>query len=518
MGNHIGWSRSRNRSSDYDDDEDLDHNKTGNSSASGSSGASGGSGLKRKYRSSGGHMSSSNLSSNDEPFDEELNTTLSMLLSASGASGSPLSKSKSASLYNRVSNFKMTHRYGDKTASAATGASADLLTPQRKKMKSTSAYIYNTLFKNGENSDIVVRALSREYHLHKLYLCQSPYFDSMFKGSKWKESNQSHIEIAIPDQNINERALDITFGSFYSVEVDIMPVEAVNVLACASLFSLDGLIEQCQSVMLENINAHTVCSYYDASIIYGVSDVANKCLKWFSNNIIINQDLRLGEISPQLFERIVTSPNLMIIRVETDLYSLCKRWLYFQLNKVVAKLEAKSWQKVTNDFFKELIRTLDAAESSSTDNTSLERQSTNRVERFCLLDHPTFAKYLSVFRKIRIKNILGDLDSLKLLYNDRIIPIRWIEPFYYKNWLNLLFVDQDHLSSEYVVEKADFDNECIRFGRILDNDSFYNWRWVRSFHLFTNLNLFSFLLFKGWIQFWNRFDLITRKSQSNSET
>lgn len=57
----------------------------------------------------------------------------------------------------------------------------ELVKPSRKKMKSTSNYIYNTLFVNGENSDICVRALSREWHLHKLYLCQSPYFESMFK-------------------------------------------------------------------------------------------------------------------------------------------------------------------------------------------------------------------------------------------------------------------------------------------------------------------------------------------------
>lgn len=57
----------------------------------------------------------------------------------------------------------------------------DLIRPCRKKMKSTSNYIYNTLFVNGESSDICVRALNREWHLHKLYLCQSPYFDSMFK-------------------------------------------------------------------------------------------------------------------------------------------------------------------------------------------------------------------------------------------------------------------------------------------------------------------------------------------------
>lgn len=42
----------------------------------------------------------------------------------------------------------------------------------RKKLKSTSKYIYQTLFLNGENSDIKICALGEEWNLHKIYLCQ----------------------------------------------------------------------------------------------------------------------------------------------------------------------------------------------------------------------------------------------------------------------------------------------------------------------------------------------------------
>ena len=42
----------------------------------------------------------------------------------------------------------------------------------RKKLKSTSKYIYQTLFLNGENSDIKICALGEEWSLHKIYLCQ----------------------------------------------------------------------------------------------------------------------------------------------------------------------------------------------------------------------------------------------------------------------------------------------------------------------------------------------------------
>ena len=115
------------------------------------------------------------------------------------------------------------------------------LSPKRKKIKSTSNYIYQTLFRDGINSDLTIRALGtytvltvlccihsvrhctgKEWKLHKVYLCQvrvcvcgvyvcvcvrpppplqSGYFSSMFSGS-WRESNQSDISLSIPDTNI----------------------------------------------------------------------------------------------------------------------------------------------------------------------------------------------------------------------------------------------------------------------------------------------------------------------------
>lgn len=45
----------------------------------------------------------------------------------------------------------------------------------RMKLKSTTNYIYQVLFINGENSDITINALEKEWKLHKLYLKQVGY-------------------------------------------------------------------------------------------------------------------------------------------------------------------------------------------------------------------------------------------------------------------------------------------------------------------------------------------------------
>lgn len=65
-------------------------------------------------------------------------------------------------------------------------------------MLSTAKYIYQALFLEGKNSDITVCALGEEFYLHKVYLCQSPYFASMFGGS-WVETTQRYVTIDVVD-------------------------------------------------------------------------------------------------------------------------------------------------------------------------------------------------------------------------------------------------------------------------------------------------------------------------------
>lgn len=47
---------------------------------------------------------------------------------------------------------------------------------KKSKMLSTSNYIFNNLFENGEDSDIVVHFMNKSWKLHKFYLKQSQYF------------------------------------------------------------------------------------------------------------------------------------------------------------------------------------------------------------------------------------------------------------------------------------------------------------------------------------------------------
>lgn len=51
------------------------------------------------------------------------------------------------------------------------------------------------------------------------------------------------------------KALNIVFGSLYLDEVMLDPKTVVSVLAAATIFQLDGLLEKCCEVMNATINA-----------------------------------------------------------------------------------------------------------------------------------------------------------------------------------------------------------------------------------------------------------------------
>ncbi|GIY88362.1 germ cell-less protein-like 1 [Caerostris extrusa] len=127
---------------------------------------------------------------------------------------------------------------GTPTSDDALGQHHELV---REKIMSTTKYVYKTLFLEEQGSDIKIVALNRTWNLHRLYLSQSPYFNSMFNGI-WLETNQKEIHIGIEDENITACALHKVFGSFYQDEIHINPLEAVSILACATLLQLDDII------------------------------------------------------------------------------------------------------------------------------------------------------------------------------------------------------------------------------------------------------------------------------------
>ncbi|XP_062069926.1 germ cell-less protein-like 1 [Lepus europaeus] len=331
-----------------------------------------------------------------------------------------------------------------------------LNTPRRKKLKSTSKYIYQTLFLNGENSDIKICALGEEWSLHKIYLCQSGYFSSMFSGS-WKESNMNIIELEIPDQNIDIEALQVAFGSLYRDDVLIKPSRVIAILAAACMLQLDGLIQQCGETMKETINVKTVCGYYTSAGTYGLDSVKKKCLEWLLNNLMTHQNVELfKELSINVMKQLIGSSNLFVMQVEMDVYTALKKWMFLQL--------VPSW----NGSLKQLL--------TETDVWFSKRK--KDFEGMTFLETEQGKPFVSVFRHLRLQYIISDLASAKIIEQDSLVPSEWLSCVYKQQWLAMLRAEQDSEVGPQEINKEELEGNSMRCGRKLTKDGEYCWRWT----------------------------------------
>uniref|UniRef100_I3J6L7 Germ cell-less, spermatogenesis associated n=1 Tax=Oreochromis niloticus TaxID=8128 RepID=I3J6L7_ORENI len=323
----------------------------------------------------------------------------------------------------------------------------------RKKLKSTSKYIYQTLFLNGENSDIRICALGQEWNLHKVYLCQSGYFSSMFSGS-WKESSMMEINLEIPDQNIDTEALQVVFGSLYRDDVLIKPSRVVSILAAACMLQLDDLIQQCGETMKENISAKTVCGYYACASIYGLDSVIKKCLEWLLNNLMTHQNVDLMKELGCVMEQLIQSSDLFVMQVEMDVYTALKKWMFLQLNPL--------WDGP----IKQLLADADAWLCKRRTGT----------EPFLNTDDGV--PFRSVFNFVRLQYIINDLASARILERDNILPPDWLTSVYKNQWFAMLRTEFENDNGPQEPNKDEFEQSSMRCGRKLIKDGDYCWRWT----------------------------------------
>ncbi|CAG9864340.1 unnamed protein product [Phyllotreta striolata] len=339
-----------------------------------------------------------------------------------------------------------------------------LHTPKRKKLVSTAKYIYQALFLEGQNSDVTVSALGEEFHLHRVYLCQSPYFSSMFGGS-WLETNQKYINIDIIDPLITIDSLKVVLGSLYNCEIILNPLEIVPILATATMFQLDGLIEKCTEVMLETINPKTSLNYYNAACQYGDKKLQDVCFKWFLVNLMpyyiyyISHPLSdLKTIPVALMEKLVSHPDLCVIQTEYSIYVMLKYWIYLQLHP---DSDEPSMNTV-NEYF------------------------TSRTETLPYLLTSEGKRFISVFQGLRLQNLISHQLDVLLILRDNIVPKTWLDSVILQQWKNVLRVNQNDDKGPGEVSNEVFLATSLRCGRVLSVNERHVWRWT-GFHFGVDL-------------------------------
>ncbi|XP_055918536.1 protein germ cell-less [Eupeodes corollae] len=330
-------------------------------------------------------------------------------------------------------------------------------TPKKKKLLTTTQYIYQALFKEQKNSDISVMAQGNIWHLHKVYLCQSPYFFSMFNGS-WKESYQDFVHIKNLDSKITLEALDAVFGSMYSDEIEIDPKAVISILATATLFQLDGIIEKCSEVMIETTNASTAISYYEASCQYGTINVKKSAFEWLETNLlcIYNKNTKLlKDINIDLMTALISSPDLYVMQTEFSLYTLIRTWMYMRL-----------------------FPNYDPENCSAEEANAPQNYFSNRHDKNSFLETSEGNRFIKTFQALRTEYLTNHHMDLKTVLADNIIPKEWLNSHVMNHWNSILKVDHLPEDGPRQLDKDIFFNNCMRCGRILLEPGYQKWRWT----------------------------------------
>uniref|UniRef100_A0A0K8U3Q8 Protein germ cell-less n=1 Tax=Bactrocera latifrons TaxID=174628 RepID=A0A0K8U3Q8_BACLA len=390
----------------------------------------------------------------------------------------------SDNVVNILAGRRKRKRSLDSSNASDESQSSETQSPKKKRLLTTTQYIYQALFKEQKNSDIAVMALGKVWNLHKVYLCQSPYFYSMFNGS-WKESCQDFVHIKILDERITLEALDAVFGSMYSDEIEIDPKAVISVLATATLFHLEGIIDKCAEVMIETINAETAISYYEAACLYGSVNVKKAAMVFLETNLLCiyhKDEQLLRQISVELMTKLVASPDLYVMQTEFSLYTLLRTWMYLRLHPLYDAENTADKAPVAGagDGSR-------SAVGSNNNNSNNESQClsdlvkdyfAHRSERRSFLATPEGQQFVPPFQALRTQYLTNHHTDLKIVLNDNIIPKDWLHSHVLSHWHSILKVD--HLPEEgpQNLDADVFYKNCMRCGRILLEPGYQKWRWT----------------------------------------
>ena len=105
-------------------------------------------------------------------------------------------------------------------------------------------------------------------------------------------------------------------------------------------------------------------------------------------------------LSDKLLGELLLSENFVVMQVEMDIYNFLKIWLYYRIHPA-CDFCLKKLVIETQKYFQ--------SEKLINENTT-----------FLLTDKGK--PYVSVFKCLRLKNLLGDLKCIKLLEKDSVIP------------------------------------------------------------------------------------------------
>lgn len=205
----------------------------------------------------------------------------------------------------------------------------------------------------------------------------------------------------------------------------------------------------------------------------------------------------LRTIDVDLMHALVSSPELYVIPTEFSLYVVLKYWTFFKLNPDYEFGNTAESSQTTKS--SPASTSLSPAPSSSTTisttstTTAAAAKSAADATQAAIKDDPlsyfskregttafleTFEgrRFQKVFRALRIEHLITDLD-LMVLFEDKIIPRNWLHMPIIHQWSTMLRIDLSMDKGPSECDEANFYKNCLRCGRLLQEEGFQKWRW-----------------------------------------
>ncbi|GMH44302.1 hypothetical protein BSKO_12236 [Bryopsis sp. KO-2023] len=184
---------------------------------------------------------------------------------------------------------------------------------------------------DGAFSDIRINIFDKDYPLHRMVLCRSPFFDRLLQGD-WKETNKQVLHLEIPEPNVTCDAFENALAHMYARTVNLDKDNALQVLAAACYLDLQELCIACADFIIDDMrNPDHFLDYYHASkdLEYGPHSDRIQKAGWRHLCMLGSDHLRT--IAPQLeiatLKKLLSTDELWV-RTEYERYQLIKDTLF----------------------------------------------------------------------------------------------------------------------------------------------------------------------------------------------
>lgn len=188
-----------------------------------------------------------------------------------------------------------------------------------------------TRWADGAFSDIKVIIFDREYFLHRMVLCRSPFFDRLLQG-EWNETNERVLRLEVPAATITCEAFEMSLSHMYANPIGLNQNNVFQVMAAASYLDLQDLCAQCSEFIIDSMHdPDSFLDYYRGGTEYEYGPHSDRIKKSGWHHLCMMGVDHLRKVLPSLdihtVKRLLVSDEFWV-RTELDRYKLVKEVLF----------------------------------------------------------------------------------------------------------------------------------------------------------------------------------------------